>query len=72
MAKNVRFLKNLTVDCIDEGKMSPSQADNITYSRGTIREVESVSQLSDSFMNITLANGILLLDVPTNSVIIEE
>lgn len=70
MIKNVRFLKNLTVDCIDDGKM-PSTSDNISYSRGTIREVSSISQLSDSFMNITLSNGLLLLDVPVNAVIIE-
>jgi hypothetical protein len=67
MTKNVRFLKDLTVDCIDEHDAS----DCISYKRGDIRNVLSVVQQSDSFVNIELSVGILLLDVPRSAVIIE-
>jgi hypothetical protein len=66
MTKNVRFLKDLTVDCIEVDQLS----DSISFRRGDVREVSSVSQVSESFIAITLSNGLLLLDVPRNSVII--
>ena len=66
MIKIVRFSKDLTVDCIDED----DQRDYRSYESGDTLQISSVSEVSDSFVSITLSNGILLLDIPRNAVTI--
>ena len=66
--KTVRFSRNLTVDVIDAN----DESDYRNFVEGDTFAVSYVNELSDSFLNITLNGGVLLLDVPRNAVKIVE
>lgn len=67
MTLNLTFLKDSTVDILDVD----DESDYRSYQTGDVLQVSYVDAVSDTFVNVGLLNGIVLLDVPRTSVKID-